>query len=700
MAVLVPLVLLGVALVLAASSHWASRRRAAKEGAQKAANDAKPILVHSINDDRCVGCDACIAVCPTDVLELVSNKAKVLRFGDCIQCEQCVWACPTQALVMHRDDAEPPPIKMPNLDPYYQTEVEGMYLVGEVAGKPLVKNAANAGRAVVEDMRRRGLRARAGDPNAVDVLIVGSGPAGLSAALTCIHYGLRYVVVEKEGIVASTIARYPKGKDVMVEPYDTKNVSFLPVFDSRKEELLPVWNDLFRRVGLSVRTNEAVESIQKVGGGAFSVKTTAGVYVAQRVVLATGTRGKPRRLDVAGENQPRILSLLDDPAADRGKDVLVVGGGDSAVEAAIALADAGARVTLSYRGDSFSRAQGKNRDQIKAYGRDGKVTVLLSSRVESFGKADAALVLGDGRHVSISNDVSYVLIGSDAPVAWLERLGVTYVMRPHWFALGRTDEVVESLTGQLAKSPDDAAGCAALLMRQPLPIERPATLRPPPEPTQMRPAPRDKRIRPLTVHDQPPPKRQHSRGRTHSPEDTRLLRMLRDEGARLADEDSVEMPLPKPPARNVSPNVVQSQNRQRAQSPKRLGSPPAPFAQGSAPIVAPQPMLRKTLVPPPPSRSGAYPAMPPPPPAKLTATQNKRPSGVRNDFMDVATRVADDDVIVALRENSAKPQSNLDTETVLDEIISGDEPIAASSGRGDWTEDRTMIDPSLSARFG
>src|SRR6185503_14292019 len=142
------------------------------------------------------------------------------------------------------------------------------------------------------------------------------------------------------------------------------------------------------------------------------------------------------------------------------------------------------------------------------------------------------------------------------------------------------DEVVESLTGQLSKSPDDAAGCAALVMRQPLPLERPASvLKPPPEPTQVRPAPRDKRIRPLTVHDQPPPKRQHVRGRTHSPEDTRLLRMLRDEGARLADEDSIEIAALPAPKRNLSPNIVQSQSRQR------LGSPRPNLAQGSAPIV-------------------------------------------------------------------------------------------------------------------
>jgi ferredoxin len=117
------------------------------------------IHVLDINDDRCTGCDACVAVCPTNVLDLVGNKSRVLRFHDCIQCEACMWACPTEALVMFPEGTEPQPLKVPELDDAYQTGVPGQYLIGEVAGKPLVKNAANLGRAVVEHMLRTGLRA-------------------------------------------------------------------------------------------------------------------------------------------------------------------------------------------------------------------------------------------------------------------------------------------------------------------------------------------------------------------------------------------------------------------------------------------------------------------------------------------------------------------------------------------------------------
>jgi NAD-dependent dihydropyrimidine dehydrogenase PreA subunit len=135
------------------------------------------ILVHSINDDRCTGCDACVAVCPTNVLDLVENKSRVLRFQDCIQCEACMWACPTSALVMHPEGTEPPSYRMPDLDEFYQTRIPGQYLIGEVAGKPLVKNAANLGRAVVEHMLATGMRSLGARRDAVDVAIVGSGPA-------------------------------------------------------------------------------------------------------------------------------------------------------------------------------------------------------------------------------------------------------------------------------------------------------------------------------------------------------------------------------------------------------------------------------------------------------------------------------------------------------------------------------------------
>ena len=308
----VPLALGGLAVLLMVVFTMLSARKRHHAMVAPAVTVGPRILVHDINDDRCTGCDACVAVCPTNVLDLVANKSRVLRFEDCIQCEACMFACPTEALVMFPEGATPPPLKIPEVDENFQTAVPGQYLIGEVAGKPLVKNAANLGRAVVEHMLATGLRGGAlgRGEMAVDVAIVGSGPGGLSAALSCVQKGLSYVVLEKEQLIASTIARYPKGKLVMAEPYDTLNLSLLPVFDSAKEQLIPIWKELMDRVGLKVRQGESVEKVERGGDGAFDIRTTVGAYRAQRVVLSIGTRGKPRTLQVPGENMSRVAACV------------------------------------------------------------------------------------------------------------------------------------------------------------------------------------------------------------------------------------------------------------------------------------------------------------------------------------------------------------------------------------------------------
>src|SRR5205823_2106476 len=284
------------------------------------------------------------------VLELRNNKSRVMRFNDCIQCEQCAHVCPTNALVMHYEGSEAPPVMVPDLDEYYQSKVPGLYLLGEAAGKPLVKNAVNLGRAAVEHALKGGMRpgavprrptvpGAAAAAHYVDVIIVGSGPGGLSAAMSCLQRGLSYVVIEKDSCVASTIARYPKGKKVMAEPYDVRCVGLLPVWDASKDQTIIEWNRILSQVDIDIRLREAVEEVRpEPGTGMFAVRTDKGAFRAQKVLLGVGTRGRPRHLGVPGEDLPHVQPLLDDPDLYRGKTVLVVGGGDSAVEAAISLA--------------------------------------------------------------------------------------------------------------------------------------------------------------------------------------------------------------------------------------------------------------------------------------------------------------------------------------------------------------------------
>src|SRR6266545_5341756 len=289
-ALAVPLALVALCLLMAmANPRLIERQRKKQERAAAQARAQVRRWIHAINTDRCTGCEACIEVCPTYVLELVAHKSQVVRGESCIECRQCAQACPTTALVMHREGDEPPTVRIPEIDGDLQTAVPGQYLIGEVAGKPLVKNAANMGRLVVEHMRATGLApgrgsgASAEDP--IDVAIVGSGPGGLSAALTCRHHGLSAVVLEKESLIASTVARYPRGKVFMAEPIDCRNLSFLPIVDTSKEELIAGWTRIVVEAGLAVQTGTAVDEVTRRADGLFELKTAAQVLYARRVVL-------------------------------------------------------------------------------------------------------------------------------------------------------------------------------------------------------------------------------------------------------------------------------------------------------------------------------------------------------------------------------------------------------------------------------
>jgi thioredoxin reductase (NADPH) len=778
----VPLALGGVAVLLMAVFTMLSARRRHRAAMAPASVVGPRVLVHDINDDRCTGCDACVAVCPTNVLDLVENKSRVLRFHDCIQCEACMFACPTEALVMFPEGAQPPPLKVPEMDENFQTAVPGQYLIGEVSGKPLVKNAANLGRAVVEHMIASGMRpgALGGADNAVDVAIVGSGPGGLSAALTCIQRGLSYVVLEKEQVIASTIARYPKGKLVMAEPYDATNLSLLPVFDSAKEQLLPIWRELIDRVGLQIHQGESVETVARAADGAFDVRTTVAAYRAQRVVLSIGTRGKPRTLQVPGENLPKVFSLLEDPDEWRGRAVLVVGGGDSACEAALALADAGAKVMISYRGKGFNRAAPKNKQAIESYAGQGRIKPKLGSQVVGFEPDSVTLALNDGSQKRYPNDGAFVLIGADPPVQWLEKMGVRFVERPHQYQLGKTDDVVRRFVARAVECPEDAARAAAQVLggsvgvepprsgvaaapsaSLPMPMGEPvsgprkwlrsatsifssrghsvmAPLPQPPKPgdgrdaRDGRDAPRDARAAqksrkldgpvPLSEFARRSKSNSHSgfgrRDSLSAGERTRILRMLRDEGGRLADEESQvhigaapgatgardydfdfdddsppAIPVPPPiirpdvPARPaVVVGLAQAQaaraNHKRAS--EKMAAPRSTAAQAAPP--PPQ------LPPPPPgprSRSiqavvpSAAPSMistVPSPPTGVVATQLRRPT----PFADEPTRQVDDELLNALRSApTAKPapKPTLPRPSAIEPAVGRPSAIQPAAGR-------------------
>ena len=356
-----------------------ARRAAQSPGTgDKPSGTAKPV----INASMCIGCGSCVHVCPeTGTLELEAGKAILAHPERCTGHAKCAEVCPTQAITLSVGGVLQT-LRVPSVRENFETNVPGVFIVGELSGMGLIKTAVNEGKLVVDHLRDRLNSVGGGESGDVyDVAIVGAGPAGLSASLTAQQYGLRYITLE-QGEIASTIRQYPRQKFLMAEPIQIPLYGTLYVGDGTKEALLAVWETIIANTGVQIRTNEKVEVVQK-NSSSFHVKTTRDEYLARYVILALGKRGSPRKLGVEGEDLPKVSYKLIEADSYCDNDILVVGGGDSAVEAALALSRSGKNhVVLSYRGDSFRRARERNREHLLQAQREGRLHVMLNSNVE------------------------------------------------------------------------------------------------------------------------------------------------------------------------------------------------------------------------------------------------------------------------------------------------------------------------------
>ncbi len=407
-------------------------------------------LVHSINDSKCVGCSMCVQACPASVLELVDHKSRVVNFDACIQCKRCEKACAFDALRMHDADKPPPMIPMPSVDAYHETPVQGMYLIGQASGVPQVKNATNLGRACIQRIVQAGYRPGAGRQvgGEYDVIIVGSGPAGLSAALTCVEMGLNYVVLEKERELSWTIRNYyHKGKEVMAEPNDVGLEATLPHWDSSREELLGAWEELVKQNNVPIKYLHNCVDVKKTGE-LFTVTCGDGknppiaTLTAGRVVIAIGTLGNPRKVGAPGDDLAKVKNSLVDPDEWKGKNILVMGGSDSGVEVVMALGRPELRnkVYHSQRGAKLEGVKPKNLKLMQDALAAGKYEQRYATTVAEVTETHVALVhKDDGRREDLPNDVIFAMIGGNSPQKWLQQIGVPYVEKPHSWSPPRTD---------------------------------------------------------------------------------------------------------------------------------------------------------------------------------------------------------------------------------------------------------------------
>jgi thioredoxin reductase/ferredoxin len=423
------------ALPLLAIYGWYAYRRHRKESRHRAtlseavaAGLLEPASLHPVIDNSaCIGCAACVTACPEapehEVLGVIDGKAQLVSPTDCIGHGACRSACPTHAIDLVFGTATRG-IDLPVLTPRFQTTVAGIYIAGELGGMGLIRNALTQGqqamRYIAEDLRAR--PAASGETAELDVLIVGAGPAGFAAALTASSLGLRYRLLEQESL-GGCVYQYPRRKLVMTQPVELPLLGRIQFKSISKEELLQFWSQSCTRLRLQVSTQQRVDAITAVPGG-FAVQAAGRTHRSRSVLLAIGRRGTPRELGVPGEDLPKVVYRLLDPEQYQGAHVLVVGGGDSALEAAAATAEANAaQVTLSYRGSAFARAKPRNRERVAALGAQQRLQVLLDSSVRAID-ADSVALEQQGRSLKLRNDSIIVNAGGVLPNEFLRTIGI------------------------------------------------------------------------------------------------------------------------------------------------------------------------------------------------------------------------------------------------------------------------------------
>ncbi len=404
--------------------HSVERRSVAARERSVAAGFAEPASLHPVIDTvRCIGCGSCVKACPEQpehhVLGLIGNKAQLVSPSDCIGHGACRSACPVEAITLVFGSAQRG-IDIPLLSPSFESTVPGIFIAGELGGMGLIRNALSQGMQAVHAIHKHRPRTRIA--GALDLLIVGAGPAGFGASLTALSHGLKFATVEQDSL-GGCVFQYPRAKMVMTSPVTLPLVGRLGFGHTSKEALLEFWRGVERKMNLPMHYGERVESIGRDGDG-FVVRTTRGEHRAASVLLAIGRRGTPRKLDVPGEELPKVVYRLVDPEQYRGQDVLVVGGGDSALEAAASVAENGGRlVTLSYRGEAFSRAKPRNRERVAAAAHSGRLQVLLESQVRRIGP-DSVVLAVHGRELELANDAVIVSVGGILPAEFLQKVGV------------------------------------------------------------------------------------------------------------------------------------------------------------------------------------------------------------------------------------------------------------------------------------
>ena len=395
----------------------------------------EPVSLHPYIDlNTCIGSGACVSACPEkDILGLVNGKAAVINASTCVGHGACFHACPVEAISL-RIGTETRGVELPHVNQTFETNIKGVYIAGELGGMGLIKNSVEQGRQAVENISKS-VKENNGD--ILDLVIIGAGPAGISGALAAKKLSLSFKVLEQYTL-GGTVYSFPRAKIVMTNPMDLPLYGKVKLFDTSKTELLSIWNDALSKNQIEITENTKVENIIPQNDGSFKVKTAKGEeLLCSQVLIAIGRRGTPRKLGAIGEDLPKVYYRLLEPELIHDKNILVVGGGDSAIESAMLLMENN-KVILSYRKDQFARIKPKNKERILKAQTENRIEIVYNSTLAEVKDKCIHLLVKDEHDLKeIDNDLVYIFAGGELPTKFLSNVGIDiqkrfgYIMKKH-----------------------------------------------------------------------------------------------------------------------------------------------------------------------------------------------------------------------------------------------------------------------------